>query len=267
MVALKLSLIITGLILTVCQGPFLLAAEVVVPLPADVIKVSEENRGSGIFKATIETYQSNLAQNKIEAFYKKEMAQAGWAENIKGLFVKNGYMAVVTVIPSKDLNGMIQFYITTSKLPDQNEFLAQRKAKPDKLNFMPIYPGCVQNFLWDTSKGISASYGTEDNIKDVIFFYKSGMLSYGWYLYSEVPLKEEAVNQPGYNNSNKPVTGSSASLRFRKKSGESCFIRIISISGIDTLLPGEKIVDKNNVYLPSKTSILIVYNEKKRINQ
>lgn len=261
----KRSLIIIGLILTACmQSSFLLAAEIALPLPVDAIKLSEEKMGTGMFKSTAKIYQTSLSESKIEAFYKKEMSRAGWSESIKGLFMKDGYTVAVVSNSLKNEKGITQFLVTINKLPDRNELLAQRKAKPDKLNFMPMYPGCMQNFLWDDARGLSASYGTEDNIKDVIFFYKTAMLSYGWYLYSEIPLKEEAIKPS--SSLDKPLTSSNASLRFRKKTGEACFVRIISISGLSSLLPGEQLVDKNNTNLPSKTSILIVYNEKKRIN-
>jgi hypothetical protein len=268
MIVLKLRLIILGLILVACWGgPWLWAAEISVPLPADAVKISEKNTSIGPFKSTVEIYQSYLAQNKIDAFYKKEMLRAGWIQNKSGLFTKNGYSAVITSSPIKNKEGAVQFLVATSKIPDKEMLLAERKAKPDKVNFMPVYPGCIQNFLWDLPTGVSGSYETESSVQDVIFFYKSGMLNYGWYLYSEVPLKSEVINYPGQDKANPPVTSSSASLRFRKKSGESCVIMINNISSMEFLLPGEQLVDTKNINLSSKTTILVVYNDQKRIDQ
>lgn len=261
----KRPLFIVMLILIICaQGPFVSAAEIELPLPADAIKLSEKSMGTGLFKSTVEFYQSKLSEKKITAFYKKEMSRAGWSESIKGVFMKDSYTVMITTNSMKNEKEITQFLITISRLPDAKEILAQRKENPDKMKFMPLYPGSFQNFLSDDLRGVSVSYGTEDNIKDVIFFYKSGMLNYGWYLYSEIPIKEETIKLPG--SLDKPAINSTAFLRFRKKSGESCFIRVISISGMDFLLPGEQLVDKNKINLPSKTSILVVYNEQKKIN-
>jgi hypothetical protein len=271
MMVFKLRPIMLGLIAVVCLGISLLwAAEISVPLPADAVKIAEKIMDKGPLKSTVETYQSYFAPNKINAFYKKEMPRAGWAQNKGGLsFVKNGYLAVISCGTSKDEAGAVQFMIITTKIPDPDQILAARKTTPDKVNFMPIYPGCMQNFLYDTPTGISGSYETESGIQEVIFFYKSGMLNYGWSLYSEIPLKEEIVKVPESIKSNTPVTSSSATLRFHRKAGESCVIMIRSVSGMEEyLLPGEQLVDEKSAKLvPKKTTILVVYNEQKRINQ
>jgi hypothetical protein len=267
MVVFKLRLIILGLILTVCLGnSCLLAAEISIPLPADAVKISEKNINVGPIKSTAEIYRTYLTQNKINAFYKKEMLSAGWAQDKSGIFMKNGYTATITSTPIENEGGAIQFMVLTSKLPDTDQVLAARKKNPDKVNFMPIYPGSIQNFLWDTPMGVSGSYGTESSIQEVIFFYKSGMLNYGWSLYSEQPIKDEvATNYPGYNKSNPPVKSSSATLRFHRKKGESCVIMITSITGMEPLPEGEQLVDKN-AGLITKTTILTVYNEARGFN-
>jgi hypothetical protein len=263
MIAFKLRAIMLGLILVFCWGSLLQAAEINVPLPEDAVQISEKNMETGPIKAMVEIYQSNLTQNKINAFYKKEMLRAGWTQQKDGPFMKNGYMAVISPSPLKNGAGPVQFMIITSKIPDSEQILAMRKSTPDKLNFMPIYPGCAQNFLLDSPMGISGSYGTESSTEEVVFFYKSGMLKYGWNLYSEVPIKETVVKSPVTDKSNTPVTSVSATLRFHRKVGESCVIMINSISGAESLLPGEQLVDKNASLLPKRTTILVVYNEQK----
>ncbi|MCK9431144.1 MAG: hypothetical protein M0R17_14315 [Candidatus Omnitrophica bacterium] len=266
MIVYKLRLLIIGLFFVVYAGcPLLLAAEISIPLPADAVKISEKIINAGPVKSTVEIYQSFLSQNRIIAFYKKEMLRAGWAQNKSGLFMREGYTAAITTSPLRNQAGAAQFVVITSKIPDAEEVLAARKAKPDKLEFMPIYPGCIQNFLWDTSMGVSGSYETEDDIGEVIFFYKSAMLRYDWNLYSEVPIKVEEVKYPGYK-SDKPATSTSASLRFHRKVGESCVIMITSVSGLEYMLEGEKLVEGAAANSPVKTTILIVYNEQKGIN-
>jgi hypothetical protein len=258
----RLKPIILGLIFAVCSGGYFLgAAEINIPLPADAVKISEKDIGTGPFKSTVEIYQSYLPQNKINAFYKKEMPRAGWTQDKNGIFMKDGYLAVISPSILKGKTGLGQFLITTSKIPDSDQILAARKAKPDKLKFMPVYPGSIQNFLWDSPMGVSGSYETESNIQDVIFFYKTNMLNYGWNLYSEVPLKEEVASYPGSDKLATPPTASSTTLRFHRKGRESCVIMINSVSNTEPLLPGEKIVDAKNANLLTKTTILVVYND------
>lgn len=264
----RLAVLILGLFLAVSiTNSSLLAAETDIPLPKDAIKVSEKSMDMGPVQSTSEVYQSYLSPNRINAFFKKELTRLGWAQNKSGVFIRNGRVAVIAVSPLRNQSGAVQFMVITSKIPDSDQLLAERKEKPDKLDFMPAYPGCIQNFLWDTPTGVSGSYETDDDVKDVIFFYKSKMLNYGWALYSEVPIKEETVKYPGQNKTDKPVISTRASLRFHRKGGESCVIMITSISDVEYLMEGEKLV-KGAVDTPSvKTTILIVYNERKKINQ
>ncbi len=233
------------------------AAESDLPFPGDAVKTMEKSANIGPSISTMEAYETSLSQDRIYAFYKKEMARAGWSEMRKGLFSKGNYMALVAVSPVKTRSSKTQFSITTSRIPTKEEILAQRKTKPDKLNFMPVYPGSEQVFLWDMPTGISASYETKDAIKDVVFFYKSGMLNYGWSFSDETPITTEALNCPECQKTLSQLpkdagkagiqtTSSKASLSFRKGNGESCTIRLY-----------------NNA---DKTTILVTYNANKKIN-
>jgi len=236
---------------------FIWAAETDIPLPADAVKTMDKSANIGPTISTLQAYETTLSSDRIYAFYKKEMAKAGWGEMQKGLFSKGDYLAILAVSPLKSRTNKTQFSITTSRIPSKEEILAQRKAKPDKLDFMPVYPASEQVFLWDMPTGISASYETKDAIKDVVFFYKSGMLNYGWNLSNEEPLTTKAVDCPECQKALGQLpkdaakvglqgTSSTASLSFRKGNGESCMIRLYQNA--------------------DKSTILVTYNENKRIN-
>ncbi|MDO8661649.1 MAG: hypothetical protein Q7K98_00290 [Candidatus Omnitrophota bacterium] len=239
-------------------GSLTWAAESDLPLPANAVKTTEQSMNIGPIPSVTQTYETSLNNNdKISAFYSKALARLGWREESRGFFLKDDYMVLIVVFPRKGKDIKTRFSITTSRIPTKEEILAQRKTKPDKLDFMPIYPGSEQVFLWDMPTGLSASYETKSDIKDVVFFYKSGMLNYGWSLSSEAPITTEAVNCPEClkalvqlpKDAIKPVTpdtSSKASLIFRKGSGESCTIRLYQSM--------------------DKTTILVTYNANKKIN-
>ncbi|MDP2928389.1 MAG: hypothetical protein Q8N80_06305 [Candidatus Omnitrophota bacterium] len=266
-----------SLIFTACFFITILwAAESTIPLPADALKVSENTTNFGPIKSVTRIYQSSLTPAKVESFYKKEMLRSGWTNRKEGVFIKNNYIVVITVNPLKDKAGKIHFSNTISNIPAKEEFLALHKTKPDKLNFMPIYPGSVQVLLWDLPTGVTVSYETKSSIKEVVFFYKSGMLDYGWSLDNETPIKAGVIDCPGcrkasrgvFNTANSKAasTKSTASLIFRRKDGESCTITIsnIFIDPGDLAARGKPDKDKS-VSLPSKTTISVTYNAYKRI--
>lgn len=261
MIISRLRLVIPGLFLIfgLCISP-LLAAEISIPLPKDAVKVSDKVIDIGPIKSNVRIYQSYLAENKIKAFCKKEMLRNGWTQNKSGIFMKDNYTVAITFNSLRNNEGAVQFMVVTSKVPTPEEILAERKENPDNLDFMPVYPGCIQNFLWNNPSGISASYETESSVKEIAFFYKSRMPNYGWELYSEIPIKEEKVNYPEYSKLNKPVISTSATLRFYRKREESCVIMINNVSGINYLLEGEQLVNEN-AGLMSKSTIIVVYNK------
>ena len=242
---------------------FAYSSQIDVPVPNDAVKIMDKEVNIGPSKSTVESYETSLSRERVSAFYKKEMARAGWREMKKGIFSKENYMVVIAALPKKTKDNKMQFSVTTSKIPTKEEILAQRKAKPDKLDFMPVYPGSEQVFLWDMPTGLSASYETKSDIKDVVFFYKSGMLNYGWSLTSETPLTTEAIDCPECQKKAIAAglpkeaaaqglqgTSGKAGLTFRKGDGESCIIKLYQTAAFDT----------------NKTAILVTYNANKRIN-
>ncbi|MCX5698277.1 MAG: hypothetical protein NTX01_01060 [Candidatus Omnitrophica bacterium] len=113
-----------SLIFTVCFFiPILRAAELIIPLPADALKVSEKTTNFGPIKSVTRIYESSLAPAKLGSFYKKEMPRAGWTNGQDGVFIKNKYIVVVTVDPLKNEAGKINFSNTISNIPAKEEFL------------------------------------------------------------------------------------------------------------------------------------------------
>ena len=152
------------------------AAEVIVPLPLDAIKVSEKGP-FGLDSSVYQRYNSSLNKDKLAAFYKLEMLKRGWKEFDEGAFVKDSQMIVFSVDSEADGAGKTGFMILISRMLKAEDMAALRKKNPDKLNFMPIYPGSEQVYLYDLAHGAVGKYETSSGVKEVAFFYKSGMLN------------------------------------------------------------------------------------------
>lgn len=229
----KLRVILLGLFFAVFSFISALgASELSLPLPVGAIKVLEKSANFGPIKSSTKIYQSSLTQPKVLAFYKKEMVNAGWRQKQDGVFIKDKFLVMIVSLPANNKTKETEFSITTSNIPAKEEILAMRKAKPDKLIFMPVYPGSEQVFLWDLPSGVAGAYETKSSIKEVVFFYKSGMLNYGWSLDDETPA--------GHQDASK------ASLFFRRGNGETCSLTIANISV--------------SLSSPGKTTIAVNYN-------
>lgn len=232
----RLKAIFLGLIFIVCFfAHLLLAAESAIPLPTDAVKVSEEGPYFGPIKLYHKRYKTSLNSNELTVFYKKKMLEDGWRENEDRTFIKDSNMVTIMINQVEDKESKTNFMITASKIPTSEEILATRKKNPDKLNFMPVYPGSEQVSLSDLPTGVGAFYETESSVKDVVFFYKSGMLNYGWSLDSQTPVSTQT------------------NLIFRRGSNESCRIRIENVA-----------IDRDNV-LPNKTTISVLYHKHEKI--
>ncbi|MBU0547994.1 MAG: hypothetical protein KJ710_01115 [Candidatus Omnitrophica bacterium] len=239
------------------------SAEPDIPLPEGALKTMEKSMDVGPSKSTIQFYETSLNNNKIASFYRKEMLRLGWREQRTGFFLKDNYLAVIVSNPRKSKGEKTQFSITISRIPGKEEILAGRKDTPDKLSFMPVYPKSAQVFLWDMPTGVSASYETDSSIKELVFFYKSGMLNYGWSLDKEAPITTETADCPECQKAkqNLPkdsslpdmkVTSSRGNLLFSRQNGERCTIKLY-----------QNISDIQEV---NKTTILVTYNANKKIN-
>lgn len=261
---------ILGLFLVLFISRYAFGESPTIPLPANVEIVSEKTANIGPSQSVISIYETTLSLDRVRSFFKKEMARAGWVEQKQGFYMKDGYLAMVMFMPPKGKGDKIRFTVSYSRIPSKEEVLAAGKDKPDKLNFMPVYPGSKQLFLWDLPTGVSASYETEKDIKDVVFFYKSGMLNYGWSLVNEIPISVETVNidcpdcQKSQNKATpsadlRNVNMSKANLTFSRKGKEKCTIRIFqSTPGPQGLMNVSPTNDEAQILL-KKTSILVTY--------
>jgi len=213
------------------------AKEVTLPLPQDAIMVSKQGPFFGSMKTVDSIYKSSMNESKLRVFYKKEMIKEGWEENEDLIFTKDDDIAIIAVDLSKDMAGKTIFMISASKMLQDEDASDMPKKNPDKLNFMPIYPGSQQNYFWYLPHGAAGEYETNNSIKEVAFFYKSAMLNYGWRLDTE----EQNLTGTG--------------LTFSRGNNETCEIVISDIP-----------VDKNN--LPqNKTTIEVSYYEHKPIKK
>ncbi|MFA5351488.1 MAG: hypothetical protein WC357_09215 [Candidatus Omnitrophota bacterium] len=255
---------------------FLQAEELSLPLPPDAVKVSEKSANAGLTQTTIQIYTTAFSKDRINAMYKKEMAREGWAEQKKGAYSKDGYMAIIVVNPRLGKDNKTQFSITTAKMPTKEDVLASSKDTPDKLDFMPVYPGSKQNFLFETPAGLSASYNTGKSINEVIFFFKSAMLGYGWKLSSETPITTETKDCPECRKAAGEASGSDikivlskAGLTFRRTDGESCIIKVYQGAGEMNEVAAKKLAAEGQGLELSfnKTTILVIYHGNKKITQ
>ena len=258
-------IILCAILFSICISfnSLIFSAEPNIPLPANTLKTNEKSMNIGPAKSIVQTYETLLNHEKVTAFYRKEMPRLGWREQKNGLFLKDDYLAVIATFPRKSEDKKTQFSIIISRIPSKEEVLAGRKDTPDKLSFMPVYPKSAQVFLWDMPTGVSASYETASSIKELVFFYKSAMLNYGWSLYKETPITTETADCPECRKAmqNLPkdsilpdmkVTSSRMSLLFSRQNKESCTIRLYqSLSDMPEA---------------NKTTILVTYNANKKIN-
>ncbi|MBM3243643.1 MAG: hypothetical protein FJZ12_02245 [Candidatus Omnitrophica bacterium] len=262
-----------------------LSAQQDLPVPSGAVKRIEKSADLGPSKSFIRSYETPLSAERIKAFYKKEMARLGWQEKRDGFFSKGDEIAIISIVPVKKGSNRTTFSIVTSRIPSKEEVLSQRKEVADKLDFMPVYPGSAQNFLWDTPTGLSASYETQAKITDVIFFYKSGMLRYGWRLHSEVPISvqqadcpecAEAFKQAGISAppaaaaavAATKITSAKAKLVFTRRDAESCRIDIYeSQAALPGLTPEEMRAAGAAAPMPARTTILVTYHANRKITK
>ncbi len=220
------------------------AAELFIPLPQDAIKVSERTIKFGPDKLLKREYETFLTEDRLSIFYKKEMSREGWIESKKsGYYTKDNDSLVIEFKTMDTATSKTRFSVLISKvISDELVAGSVRKKNPDKLRFMPVYPGSEQVLLWDSGQLASAKYETKDSIKDIVFFYKNGMLNYGWRFIGQTSESKSEVI-----------------LKFQRKEFETCEITISA--------PFES--PKKPGYLSGKTTISAVYSvyirERKKI--
>lgn len=222
-------------------------------------------------QAKVSVYKISAPADKVSNFFSKEMKSAGWEGEKQRdgslMFKSDQEIVMVVILPPRKPGLSTTFSVTRSARISKDQLYASKKDNPDKLSFMPLYPKSQQQFLMDLPfNGVSASYVTTDSVNDVVFFYKAQMLNYRWVLTSETPVIEKDIDCPECKKNqvvkDKVFMGqepkgrsSTASLTFRRSSGESCIIRIFS-SRLNNVLPEVPGLNDRN------TIILVTYNEK-----
>ena len=228
------------------------AFELKMPLPKGAVKVSEEKSSLGPITTFSRVYTTSLGQEEVSHFYEKEMIDAGWKEKRKGVFIKDRYLAVISpYIAGNNKKG--NFRIAVSNIPTQKDILASYKSKPNKLSYMPIYPESTQNIFMNFPGGTVIAYETGKNIKEVVFFYESGMLKYGWRL---------AARSPVTGIADKVV------LLFRRGGTETCRISFSRVSTqLDGIFTVKKRDEKISLKPVNKTIISVNYNVRRKIKK
>jgi len=192
--------------------PVLFAANFRMPVPSQTSKINERSSEFGPVKMSTSMYKTFLGEGEIYDFYEEKLSQTGWSVAGKGVFSKDKHLATIQFYPSGNPEKESKFSITIGNTPDKEEFLSMSKKKPDRVSFMPVYPGSIQTISLKFLGKISFVYETDDSVKDVVFFYESAMLKYGWELAAR-----------------NPVTGISKNtvLLFRRKENkENCKIKV-----------------------------------------
>jgi len=282
---------IAGMI--ICFLCFALPLRAEIPLPEDATLVKAEEPDSSPMHLSIKMYRTSLSVNKLNAFFSRAMQQSGWQEDksAKGsLKFKNGqFMAMILPLPTLTREGKMAFTVTEGKVLSKEDFVATQKDKPDALIFMPPYPNAKQMYLWDLpTGGVSAAYVTTDTIQDALFFYKTKMVNYGWFLAEEEPIikapvlydlqKSKKILEKNNIKANPKIKAEEekTSLTFKKTTGETCFIHLYSTRididpfMVETDRPGAITEQQKNPAKPSsemKTQILVTYNEIKKLHK
>ena len=188
----RLRMIILGLIFTAYFFiPIVFALDLNLPLPPGAVKISEKNYEFGLKKSLMKRYESSWDKNKLILFYKKEFKKLGWMDKGNEIFIKDDNMVALQVNPKKNVKGRTGFIVAVSKMITADGVLAMHKKNPDKLKFMPVYPGSEQLFLQDLPSGVAGIYKVTGTAKEAGFFYKAGMLNYGWSLSSEKSVNDK----------------------------------------------------------------------------
>lgn len=162
------------------------------PLPRDAVKTSEKVLESGLTSYSARRYESSWGKNQISSFYRKELRRSGWSDLGNDVYEKNESIAVIQVRSKRDGKGKTRFFVIITKTIDKEKSFSR---------FMPRYPGSTLISFSKSSRGVIGKYGVTGSIRDVVFFYKTSMLRYGWNLQDEKFLNNKAIltfNKPAH---------------------------------------------------------------------
>lgn len=181
----KLWVLIPGLILaTYLFIPVAFALEPNLPLPQDAVKISEKILESGLQKSLVSRYESSWDKKKISSFYKKELKKFGWTDGGNDVFEKDDSTIVLQIRSKKNGKGKTRFFVISSKILKKEEAF---------LRSIPVYPGSKQLSVSESARGITGTYEAAGGIREVAFFYKTKMPSYGWNIKEERFIKNGVV--------------------------------------------------------------------------
>jgi hypothetical protein len=197
-------------------------------------------------KSQVFEYRSRLSQEQIFQFYREMLSYQGWqieetAAQIGGMNVfKKGEQSLILNFPPSAERGITLYRLTLVERPQaelplvgSEEYKKEEERfkiqEPQKLDFMPIYPGAKQityNKSADRIWVMHLASGTYEAIRD---FYLKEMPALGWKLLKN---KEEEV-QSSCSSCAKASLGEKASqekpkmtsLEFAKET-KKCFLYI-----------------------------------------
>lgn len=178
------------------------ASGVALPAGTESLQTSKSTLMGENFNTGI--YSTNLSFSQIKAFYRETLAKQGWTESKvpadaeKKLgteiiaFRKGQEMLNIMYMPTSTITGKTTFSIGKGVVPSTAN-ITEAKLTPQKLNFMPLYPGLQQMSYSERPNATTVGYTTKDDITSVVTFYKSRMPGYGWMLSKDRPVTRETI--------------------------------------------------------------------------
>ncbi len=187
----------------------------IIPLPSDAKPFGAFGPGVAMrLRSPSAIYTTSLDKRQLIRFYIRELSKRGWKSSgtIASMIEKyniplqgnkpeikdNLKNAVEFHNPSKSL---LLFVLPSARGQKETIFsLAYIQKFPvvstPNLNtlpdYIPVYPGASLT----NRVGNGFVYSTDDNIENVLNFYKNNMLAYGWQIYDEMPLTERKIQLP-----------------------------------------------------------------------
>lgn len=253
--------------------------EQAIPVPTDAEQTKTEDRMMQGSAFSFTYYTSSQDATSIKRFYRNQLPNLGWKEKklaedlsqIKGfkmdasfkgvldqnlIFEKDTDMLMINFLPAgfaKD--GQTRFALSKGnvnldeELPEETNPSFALLTKPKK-DVAPTYPGAALIYLSEPEHALRATYSAPADIEQVISFYKTKMVNYGWDLTEEKPLeKVEGADMGEYDIAKhcpscpKEATSLAGSLEtwlaelnFSNQKGDTCNVvlsNVVSTQGKD----------------------------------
>ena len=194
----------------------------------------------------IYSYRSKLPRETISNFYREMLSRQGWEETFLSdpystdlfYFSKDNARLSLNFNPSTDPN-LVYYDIKVDYLnfiTKREENIFRKVSLPQRLDFIPTYPGSEQIEVEKSSREISAVYlasGSPENVKN---FYIKEMPALGWELIDQGPIdgdtfpdREKLLSDPYLSsqieNSIEDIRTTGTILMFGKTK-KSCFVTV-----------------------------------------